>query len=38
MAISGDLDTFEDSLDPWATQVGADVSRDDDLLVVTSCR
>jgi hypothetical protein len=38
MAISGDLDTFEDSLDPWATQVGADVSRDGDLLVVTSCR
>lgn len=38
MAITGDLDTFEDSLDPWATQVGADMSRDGDLLVATSCR
>jgi len=38
MAIAGDVDTFEASLAPWATQVGAELTRDGDFVVATSCR
>jgi hypothetical protein len=38
IAIAGDVVTFEASLMPWAEQVGAELERDGDLLVVTSCR
>ena len=38
MAIAGDLDEFEDSLGPWATEVGADLSREGDVVMATSCR
>ncbi|MET0880094.1 MAG: hypothetical protein ABWZ14_00985 [Acidimicrobiales bacterium] len=38
MAIAGDLDEFEDSLGPWAAEVGADLSREGDVVTATSCR
>ena len=31
-------DEFEDSLGPWAAEVGADLSREGDVVTATSCR